>query len=910
MLQKLSEQIRACHERAAEAKRKAEESADPTWKADYLSLEQRWLFLASSYSFTDRLGDLTAAMSKRLQKADAFTQGGLDDAVYLQQISTLLIREGSVEALYERLLDIVISLMSADMGSMQVLARERGELSLLAWRGLHPESAAFWEWVRLDSASTCGQTLSSGHRIIVSDIEACDWMAGTADLDAYRRSGIRAVQSTPLLSRSGRLLGMMSTHWREPHQPADRALRIMDVLARQAADLIERTEAEAALRESEERCRRLAYIVESSDDAIVSMTPDGVVTSWNKGAERLSGYTAEEAIGQAIQFFVPANRHPEEDAILARIKEGGRVEPYDTIHKRKDGSLVDISLMVAPLKDSAGRVIGASKIARNITERLYAERALRESEARLQAAVDLVKLGRYAWNPQTNELQWDDTLRAMWGLAAGAPVDYEVWRAGVHPDDLARVEAAIQRCTDPRGDGVYEIEYRVIGKTDGVERWIATRGQTNFENDVPVSFFAVALEVTNRKHIERALERRVEYRTRELAEANRELRSQVEKREIAEAEVQQLQRLDAVGQITSGVAHDFNNLLSVVLTNARLLSRTVQTPDEQEGVELIRTAADRGAKLIAQLLAFSGQQRLEPRKVDLNSKLVGMVNLLSATLGGTVQLKTTFAPDLWPALIDPNQIEMIVLNLAINAKDAMQPGGTLTLETFNTVVESEPLRPEEPSPGDYVGLAVKDTGTGIPDHVLPLVFEPFFTTKEPGKGSGLGLAQVFGFAKQSGGGVRLETRLGQGTAVTIFLPRAWVDVSDDQADFVDASNRPQTMRGLRVLVVDDDKAVLKSTVRMLEILGYATASAESANEALRLLARNQEINIVLADFAMPEMTGGELAKAICAMRPTLPVILMTGYSNLDLLKELKDPRIILKPFTERDLVNTIDAALK
>lgn len=162
----------------------------------------------------------------------------------------------------------------------------------------------------------------------------------------------------------------------------------------------------------------------------------------------------------------------------------------------------------------------------------------------------------------------------------------------------------------------------------------------------------------------------------------------------------------------------------------------VQTPDEQEGIELIRTAADRGAKLIAQLLAFSRQQRLEPREVDLNSKLVGMVNLLSVTLGGTVQLKTTFAPDLWPALIDPNQIEMIVLNLAINAKDAMQPGGTLTLETFNTVIESEPVRPEEPSPGDYVGLAVKDTGTGIPDHVLPLVFEPFFTTKEPGKGSG------------------------------------------------------------------------------------------------------------------------------------------------------------------------------
>ncbi|MGZ5875197.1 MAG: PAS domain S-box protein, partial [Bradyrhizobium sp.] len=770
-----------------------------------------------------------------------------------------------------------------------------------------------------------------------------------------------------------------------------------------------------------EAALRLAAIIESSDDAIVSEDLDGTIRSWNGGAQRIFGYLAEEVIGKPIAILIPPDRHKEETAILERLRRGERIGSYETVRRHKDGSPIDVSLTVSPLKNTDGRVIGASKIARNITERLYAERALRESkarlqtaaelvglgwsywkpgcsdvewdarlkaiwglspgalvdlerataaihpddrpkvdeiraaltnpainsykaeyrvigiedgverwirtrgrtyepgnpkafvsgvlditeqkrteqtlrdkearlqaavdlvglsvyswdlwagtvewddrtkalwglppeaevdlalarsaihpddlprldasiaqakdpqgegifrvefrvigindglerwvssygkttfvdgkargfvgavreitqekraevrlresEARLQAAVDLVKLGRYAWNPQTNELQWDDTLRAMWGLPAGAPVDYEVWRTGAHPDDLASVEAAIQRCTDPRGDGVYEIEYRVIGKTDGVERWIGTRGQTNFENNVPVSFFGVALEVTDRKRIERRLERRVEDRTRELAEANRELRSQMEKREIAEAEVQQLQRLDAVGQITSGVAHDFNNLLSVVLTNVRLLSRTVRSADDQEGIELIRTAADRGAKLIAQLLAFSRQQRLEPHEVDLNSKIIGMSNLLSATLGGTVQLRTTFSPDLWPAWVDPNQIELIVLNLAINARDAMQPGGTLTLETFNTIIESEPFRPEEPSPGDYVGLAVKDTGSGIPNDVLPHVFEPFFTTKEPGKGSGLGLAQVFGFAKQSGGGVRLETRLGQGTAV-------------------------------------------------------------------------------------------------------------------------------------------------
>ena len=591
-----------------------------------------------------------------------------------------------------------------------------------------------------------------------------------------------------------------------------------------------------------------------------------------------------------------------EDHPWTLLRKGGPEEAFFTSY-------------FTPIRDETGAVVANLATAFETTnaikekaERDRAERALRESEARLKAAVDLVKLGRYSWNPQTNKLEWDEKCRAMWGLPADATVDYDTWRTAVHPDDLGAVEAALQRCTDPQGDGVYDVEYRVLGN-DGRERWIATRGQTQFENDKPVWFYGVAIDVTDRKRIEKTLERRVEARTRELEEANNALRSQIAQREMAEAAVQQLQRLDAIGQITTGVAHDFNNLLSVVLTNARLLSRTVQGPHDQEGLELIRTAADRGSKLIAQLLAFSRRQRLEPLEVDLNSKLVGISNLLSVTLGGTVQLKTTFSPDLWPALVDPNQIEMIVLNLAINARDAMQPGGTLTLETFNAVIESESFRPEEPSPGDYVGLAVKDTGTGIPDHVLPHVFEPFFTTKQAGKGSGLGLAQVFGFAKQSGGGVRIETRLGQGTAVKIFLPRAGVDVADHQAGFVDASKRPQTMKRLRVLVVDDDKAVLKSTVRMLDCLGHATASAESGTEALRVLASNQEIDLVLADFAMPEMSGGELAKVICAMRPTLPVILITGYSDLDVLKEFNDLRIILKPFTEDDLVNTISAAL-
>lgn len=573
---------------------------------------------------------------------------------------------------------------------------------------------------------------------------------------------------------------------------------------------------------------------------------------------------------------------------------------------RPDGEVRWALFRGRPKKGDSGCMIGVSY---DVTERVRVEQAMRESESRLQAAVDLVRLGCYSWNPQTNELQWDKALKAMWGLPADAPVDYDVWRTGVHPDDLSRVEAAIQRCIDPQGDGLYDIEYRVIGKIDGRERWIATRGRTLFENNRPVSFYGIALDITDRKRIQSTLERRDEARTRELEEANRQLRSQIEQREFAETTVRQLQRLEAVGQITSGVAHDFNNLLSVVLTNTLLLLRSMRDQEDQEGLELIRSAAERGAKLTEQLLAFSRKQQLEPQLVDLNSKIIGMADLLSVTLGDTVHLKTTFTPNLWPALVDPTQIELVVLNLSINARDAMESGGTLTIETSNVVIEGEPSRPEEPVPGDYVGMAISDTGVGIPDDILPRVFEPYFSTKQPGKGSGLGLSQVFGFSKQSGGGVRIETRIGEGTSVKVFLPRAQTAAIDQEKDSSPATLNLQTKGGSNILVVDDDKSVLRSTIRMLDFLGYAATPAQSAKEALRLIASELEIDLVLADVAMPDMNGVELARAIRATRSALPVILVTGHSDLDSLKESESSSILKKPYTQSDLVNKITKAL-
>jgi PAS domain S-box-containing protein len=301
-----------------------------------------------------RLEDFTTANSEQRQTFDERLQQSSapvaevhknldrpDDILQLHEISTALIQERNLDLLYNRILDVAMGLMSSDMASMQLFDAERSQLRLLAWKGFHPQSAIFWEWV--------------------------NFMTGTADLEEFRRSNIRAVQSTPLVSRSGQLLGMIATHWREPHQPTERALQQLDVLARQAADLIERSRAEAALRESNDQLRWLASIIESSDDAIISENLDGVITSWNKGAERVFGYTAEEAVGKPITFLIPSDRQDEEPAILERVKSGERVERYETVRQRKDGSLIVISLTVSPVRNAEGTIVGASKIARNIS---------------------------------------------------------------------------------------------------------------------------------------------------------------------------------------------------------------------------------------------------------------------------------------------------------------------------------------------------------------------------------------------------------------------------------------------------------------------------------------------------------------------------------------------------------------
>jgi signal transduction histidine kinase/DNA-binding response OmpR family regulator len=407
------------------------------------------------------------------------------------------------------------------------------------------------------------------------------------------------------------------------------------------------------------------------------------------------------------------------------------------------------------------------------------------------------------------------------------------------------------------------------------------------------------------------LEKRVEERTGELAAANRQLLKQIDERERVETTLRQMQRLEAVGQLTSGVAHDFNNLLTIVLGNIGFLERAPKGEESKAAKRLavMRAAAERGAKLTSQLLAFSRRQRLEPKPIDLNEAIQSMRDLLGSTMGGSVQIDTVLRPPLWAALVDPTQIELVVLNLALNARDAMQVGGRLTVETDNVTL-GPPQRPEEPPAGDYVMIAVGDTGTGMPPDVLAKCFEPFFTTKDVGKGSGLGLSQVLGFAQQSGGGVRIDTRARQGTTVRVYLPRATAQsrapsANESSAQLADPSDGVST-----ILLVDDDYGVREVTSFILQEMGHEVLEAGSGGHALEMLDETPNVDLMLIDFAMPGMNGAELARHVRAKRPALPMIFLTGYADTTALADTDEDHIIRKPFRDHELVAKIRGVLK
>jgi signal transduction histidine kinase len=401
------------------------------------------------------------------------------------------------------------------------------------------------------------------------------------------------------------------------------------------------------------------------------------------------------------------------------------------------------------------------------------------------------------------------------------------------------------------------------------------------------------------------LENQVLERTKQLEQANEELRQQIAERKQVEAALQQAQKMEVIGQMTGGVAHDFNNLLTAVLGNLELATRRGKDENIRRYLEGATQAAARGAKITSQLLAFSRTQRLQTEPIDLNAIVTAMGDLLFRTIGATVRIETILERNLWPATADRSQIESVLLNLAVNARDAMPQGGRLTITTAN-IPHGHTSKPAELAAGDYVGVFVSDTGTGMSEEVLRKAFEPFFTTKPVGSGTGLGLSQVYGIAKQTGGTVTIDTKVGQGTTVSVYLPRTTALPVERPAD--DAPNVPLGEREATILIVDDDKDVRQLGVSCLESLGYQVLAAGSGHAALDIVASDARIDMVLIDIAMPEITGVEAMEAILRKRPRIPYLYMTGYVGPTKL-DPSEQRILKKPFTIAELAAKVEETL-
>jgi signal transduction histidine kinase len=400
------------------------------------------------------------------------------------------------------------------------------------------------------------------------------------------------------------------------------------------------------------------------------------------------------------------------------------------------------------------------------------------------------------------------------------------------------------------------------------------------------------------------LESRVAERTAELARANAELERRVEERtrerEAALAQVHEMQKLESLGQLTGGVAHDFNNLLMAVLGNLELIRKYL--PADSRILRLVDGAiqgAERGAVLTKRMLAFARRQELRPEAVDIARLVDSMIEMLSRSLGPMIRVTTEFDPDLAPARVDPNQLELALLNLAVNARDAMPAGGHLAIAARREPAGSAGM--PDLAPGNYVCIAVRDTGSGMDEATLKRATEPFFTTKGRGRGTGLGLSMVHGLVAQSGGAMRIESRPNRGTTVTLWLPVC----EPAEASLASSSGMPGTdqIRPCRVLVVDDDPIVLASTAAMLGDLGHSAIEATSGRRALEMLRQEPGIDIVVTDYAMPGMTGSELAARIERLRPGLPVVIASGYAEL-LKQELTLPRLA-KPYRQHDLAAMI-----
>jgi PAS domain S-box-containing protein len=622
-----------------------------------------------------------------------------------------------------------------------------------------------------------------------------------------------------------------------------------------------------------ERERLFSAVVESSNDAIITMNLDGTITGWNRAAERLFGFAAAEAIGNSVDIIVAPNRRAEVRDILGRIAQGEAIEHYETVRQHKDGKEAHVALGISPIRSATGEIVGASKTARDISESKRTQTALvQEIEERqriFETSQDLILVT----NPAGSFVQVSPSSMTILGYRPEEMIGRSAIEF-VHVDDLESTRAEMRAAR--RGRQMRNFETRYVHKNGEAVTltWMGTWSE-------PV-----------RRHF---------FVGRDLTE-----------KRAAEAQFRQAQKMEAVGQLTGGIAHDFNNILTVITGTIGILAEAVSKDPQLVAIaRMIDEAAERGANLTKHLLAFARRQPLQPREVDVNALILETVKLLRPTLGEHIQIDPLLAGNAWPALVDPNQLTTAILNLSLNARDAMPTGGKLALETNNIYLdEGYANMHSEVTVGNYVMIAVSDTGSGIPAANLEKVFDPFFTTKEVGKGTGLGLSMVFGFVKQSNGHLKIYSEEGHGTTVKVYLPRA--TGLDQTAVEVVASSRIEGGHEV-VLIVEDDALVRKYVVTQIKSLGYTTLEASNATEAMAIINTTTTVDLLFTDVIMPgSMNGRQLVDEALKRRPSLKTLFTSGYTENAIVHHGRlDSGVLLlaKPYRKSDLARMIRLAL-
>lgn len=622
----------------------------------------------------------------------------------------------------------------------------------------------------------------------------------------------------------------------------------------------------------------LSELVASFDDmtAFVVLTEESVRSA---DLKPLANWLAEQPSWSDLPFIVLTQRGggPERNPAAARLSE---VLGNVTFLERPFHATTFVSVARSALKGRRRQFEARTRLVE-----------ISEAERRLQTALEAGRLGAWELDLASMEMTTSATCRAIFGRRPDQAFGYQELVASIHPEDQSRMQAAIQETLRSGKD--YAIEYRVIWP-DASHHWAEIRAQPYHDRHGNVErLVGVSADITARKNAEddlrrlnETLEERVSKRTAEL--------------EIAEEQLRQAQKLEAIGQLTGGVAHDFNNLLMAVLGNLELLGKHLA--GDAKASHLIDGAtrgARRGAALTQRLLAFARRQDLTVEAVDLIDLVNGMDDLLLRSIGPNVRIEKQLPLGLPLALIDSNQVELALLNLAINARDAMPDGGTLWISLRSELLESSTSVIDE---GHYLVLTVADTGYGMDKVTLEKAIDPFFSTKELGKGTGLGLSMIHGLAVQLNGALKLDSTVGKGTRAELWLPMAADTMKEVYKE--PPADEPVVSPALRILMVDDDALIAMSSVDMLEDLGHIVTEANSGAEALALLRLGDPFDLMITDYSMPGMNGAELGKAARELYPNLPILMASGYADLPPGSGIDLPRLG-KPYTQSQLASEI-----